>query len=270
MITFSRLLSLGLVIGAMMPLPVSAATFTVGGTGAVTRALELVGASFTKETSIPLEVIPSLGSSGAIAATADGVLALAVAGRDLKEEEVGKGLRVAAKLRTPFGLVTSRAEPGNLKSSDIAGLYAADQPKWPDGSPVRIILRPVAESDNAVLGELFPGLTEAIEQARTRPDLSVAATDQDNATAAEATEGSLVGATLTQVMSEERDLRFVSIDGVVPSVPAFEDGSYPFGKDLFLVVPVEISPEAQAFLAFIETDAGKAALREAGILPAAN
>ena len=85
----------------------SAATLKVGGTGAVTELLNQIGPAFEAETGIVLEVVPSLGTSGAKAAVADGVLGLAVAGRDLSAKETARGLTVAAILRTPFGLATS-------------------------------------------------------------------------------------------------------------------------------------------------------------------
>ena len=125
-----------------------AQTLKVGGTGAVTELLRQLGPAFKAQSGIALEVIPSLGTGGGNAAVADGVLGLSVAGRDLKEKEIAKGLRVATTLRTPFGLVTSRPEPDNLNSDEIAGLYRADKPVWPDGTPILITLRPVDESDN--------------------------------------------------------------------------------------------------------------------------
>jgi phosphate transport system substrate-binding protein len=156
-----------------------------------------------------------------------------------------------------------------LKSAELVNIYRADRPAWPDGTPVRIVLRPTEESDNALLGHLFPGMSEAIKQARTRSDLSVAATDQDNAEMAEKTQGSLVGASLAQIVTERRNLRFVAIDGVAPSLEAYLTGAYPYAKTLYVVAPSNISREAAAFLAFIATPAGKAALREAAIVPGA-
>lgn len=249
--------------------PASAETLRIGGTGAVTEVLRQIGPAFEAETGIPLQVIPSLGTSGGNAAVADGVLGISIAGRDLKKKEAEKGLTVAATLRTPFGLVTSRPGLESLKSAEIAELYRADRPSWPDGAPVLVVLRPVDESDNLVLGELFPGMSEAIKHMRTRSDVSVAATDQDNAEMAEKTKGSLVGATLTQIMAERRNLRFVAIDGVAPSLESYKNGTYPYGKTLYLVVPAKVSPEAAAFLAFIATPAGEALLRKAGIVAGA-
>lgn len=258
--------ALGMLAALLSPASAAAETLKIGGTGAVTEGLRQLAPAFEAETGIRLEVIPSLGTGGANAAVADGVIGISVAGRDLKPSEISRGLIVAGAFRTPFGLVTSRPGPDSIASRDVAGLYRDPAPVWPDGSPVLIVLRPVEESDNQVLGRLFPGMAEAIDQARLRPDLTVAATDQDNADLAETTDGSLVGATLLQIASEKRDLRFVAIDGVAPSLRTYLDGTYPYDKTLYLVVASDISPEAAAFLAFVASPAAAAVLREAGVI----
>jgi phosphate transport system substrate-binding protein len=249
--------------------PACAANLQVGGTGAATEMLRQIGPAFEAETGIVLQVIPSLGTGGANSALADGVLGLSIGGRDLKAKEAERGLKVVTTLRTPFGLATSRPTPEVLKSAELVNIYRADRPAWPDGTPIRIVLRPTEESDNALLGDLFPGMSEAIKQARTRNDLSVAATDQDNAEMAEKTQGSLVGASLAQIVTERRNLRFVAIDGVAPSLDSYLSGAYPYAKTLYVVAPSKISREAAGFLKFIATPAGKAALREAAIVPGA-
>ncbi|MDP3897423.1 MAG: substrate-binding domain-containing protein [Mesorhizobium sp.] len=257
---------LGMLAALATPDSAFAGTLRIGGTGAVTEGLIQLAPAFEAETGVRLEVIPSLGTGGANAAVADGVIGMSVAGRDLKDSEAARGLIVAGALRTPFGLATSRPGPDNIASGDVAGLYRDLAPVWPDGAPVLIVLRPVDESDNQVLGRLFPGMADAVAQARLRPDLTVAATDQDNVDMAETTPGSLVSATLLQIASEKRDLRFVAIDGVAPSLRTYLDGTYPYGKTLYLVVAADLSPEAAAFLAFVASPAAEPLLREAGVV----
>lgn len=246
--------------------PALGETLRIGGTGAVTALLGRLAPAFKEDSGITLEVITGLGTSGGNGALADGKLGVSFAGRDLRDKETVKGLRVAATFRTPFGLVTSRKGPEDLKSAGIAALYASDRPLWPDGTPILIILRPVDESDNIVLGELFPGMAQALRELRKRRDLSTAATDQDNADMAEKLKGSLSGATLTQITTEKRQLTFVSIDGVAPSVESYQNGSYPYGKTLYVIVPSVVSPEAQTFLAFLAKPAAGALLRSAGMI----
>lgn len=243
----------------------SARSLKIGGTGAVTEALRQLAPAFKDDSGIDLDVIPGLGTSGANSAVIDGKIAIAVAGRDLREKELAKGLRVGATFRTPFGLVTSRPGPDGLKLNEIAALFGAAKAAWPDGAPVLLILRPADESDNIVMAQLFPGLGRVLPQLRMRRELSVAATDQDNAEAAERNAGSLVGASLVQILAEKRNLRFLAIDGVMPSLEALENGTYPYAKTMFVIVPSEISPEAAAFIAFLAKPEGIAQLRRHAI-----
>lgn len=254
-------------IGVMVALsPALAGTLKVGGTGAVTALLNQMAPAFTADAGVALEVIPGLGTSGGNNAVADGKLDIAFSGRKLRDKETARGLKVAATLRTPFGFVTSRPGPDNLKKGEIVPLLRIDRPLWPDGMPVLIHLRPADESDYIVLGELFPGMSETFQHLRKRRDLSVVATDQDNADMAERVKGSLTAATLTQILAEKRNLRFVSIDGVAPSLENYLNGSYPYGKPLYVIVPSAISPEARAFLAFLAKPEGVALLRGAALV----
>ena len=238
----------------------------VGGTGATNEMVKRFGALFATESGVNLELVPSLGSSGGNRAVADGVIDLSISGRSLNPAETAKGLAAVAAFHTPFGLVTSNHSPDGFKSSELVQIYQSDRPVWADGKPIRIILRPTNESDTALLGNMFPGMSAAIAKIRQRPDLSIAATDQDNADMAEKTAGSLVASTLTQIVLEKRNLRFVAIDGVEPSLENYEKGTYSFGKKMYLVAGPQRGPSVARFLAFLRSPMGTAALRDAKVI----
>jgi len=242
----------------------TANTLRMGGVGAATRLLPELFEGFENSAKLELEVIPSLGSNGGLRALADGVLDMAVSGRPLTEQERAAGLRPVLSIRTPFVLVTSHPQPNGLRSSEIADVFKSLRPTWRDGAPIRIILRPRSDSDTTVLGNMFPGMVAAIETARQRPDVPIAATDQDNADLAERLGGSLSAATLTQIIAERRALRLVTLDGIEPSLAALEDGSYPYAKTLDFIVSSRIAPHAEAFIAFLRSSAGQATLRSKG------
>src|SRR3972149_9421811 len=69
-----------------------------GGTGSALGLLQQVGAEFTNAAEIKIDIVPSLGSTGAIRALADGKLDLAVSARPLKSAEAAAGL---AQLAVP-------------------------------------------------------------------------------------------------------------------------------------------------------------------------
>jgi phosphate transport system substrate-binding protein len=242
----------------------SAETLRIGGTGAVTAVLPHLFAEFGGKEGVTLEVIPSLGHSGGMRAAADGVLDIAMGGRSLNSQEKALGLTSVLAIETPYALVTSHVKPNSLSKADIAGIYTADSAKWSDGTPMRIILRPKSDSDTVVLGAVFPGMAGALESARQRAGIPTAATDQDNAQLAEQVPGSIAGATLTQVKMEQRRLRYVPIDQIEPSLEALENGTYPYGKRIYFVLPEKRSPAAERFVAYLQTPEGRAALRATG------
>jgi phosphate transport system substrate-binding protein len=241
----------------------------IGGTGSAIGMLQQVGAGFSAATGVKVEVVPNLGSTGAVGALRDGWLDIAIPARPLKPDEAAAGLRQVVVLRTAYVIATSHSNPNGLKSADLAGILAAEKPTWADGTPIRIILRPRSDTDTALLAELFPGMGAAIETARRRAEVPTAATDQDNAAMAERTPGSLTGTTITQLKTEHRNLHIVPLDGVEPTLANFESGAYRFAKDLYFIVPRASSAEAQQFLNFLQSPRGVKALRETETLPGA-
>ena len=244
-------------------------TLRIGGTGSAIGMLQQVGDEFTAATGGKVEIIASLGSTGAIRALADGVIDIAVSARPLKADEAAAGLSQVTVLRTAYVLATSHRSPYALNSADLPRIFAAENAVWADGTQIRIILRPHSETDTALLGELFAGMDKAIEAARRRAEVPTAATDQDNAALAERTPGSLAGTTATQIKTEHRNLLVVPLDGVAPTLANFESGSYRFAKHLYFIVPRASSAEAQRFMEFLRSARGVTALRETEILPGA-
>ena len=242
-------------------------TLRIGGAGAATGFLPELFAPFERSDATKLTLIPNLGSGGGLRALEDGVLDVVVSGRALKPEELKHGL-------TP-----GREHPHAVRAGDIAGPPKRSQEqghrrhlqvaKRRPGRTERrsgIILRPKSDSDTSILGGMFPGMVAAIEDARRRTDIPIAATDQDNASLAERVSGSLAGSSFTQIKTERRALRFVAIDGVEPSLEHFQTGAYPYGRPLFFILPARKAPAAERFIAYLRSGAGQAALHATGNL----
>jgi phosphate transport system substrate-binding protein len=247
----------------------TAETLRVGGTGSGLGLLKTLGDAFSAEhPETKIEVVPSLGTTGGIAALADGAIDVAVAARPLKPDEAEAGVREIAAARTPFVLVTAEPHPDSISASDVAALFARPEATWPNGMPVRVVLRPASETDTKLLQEFFPGMTEALAAARARPEIPVAPTDQDSATLAEAIVGSLASSTLVQITTERRALRALPINGVAPTLENLESGAYPYAKTLYFAIGARPAPMAQAFAEFLSSDAASSIMRQAGILPA--
>lgn len=239
----------------------------IGGTGAMMTLLKQLGDAFGRSTGVAVEVLPSLGTSGGLRALSDGVIDVAATARPLTAEEVRKGLQPVLTGRTAFVLVTSHKAPGNVGSADVVAMISSKQAAWPDGTPVRLIIRPRSDSDTLLMEESFPGADEAIEQARQMPENPIAASDSDNAGLAETLPGSIAGATYSQVVAEQRNLRFISVDGVVPTTDAIEQGKYPYKKLLHVVVRSNRGEAVERFVAFLRTPEALDIMRKTGLFP---
>lgn len=248
----------------------SAETVRVGGTGAAQGLMQRLGQAFSAASpGDRLDVVPGLGSSGGIAAVTEGALALAVAARRLKDVEATRAARGEPWLETPFMFVSSSPQTIELSRLDVVAIYRGGLRSWPDGSPIRPILRPRSDSVTDVLIAGFEGMKPALEVTRKRPDVPVAATDQDNLTLAQRVAHSFAATTLLQFITERPAVGSIKLDGVEPSLAHMEDGSYLLRVVLHLVIPAQISPGTQRFLDFVRTPTAERIIRESGGLPLA-
>ena len=242
---------------------VQAEPVRIGGVGSAGGLIAQL-AQLERADDAQIELVPSLGTTGGLRALEDGLLDIAVSGRELKPEELARGLKIVAKLRTPFIFITSHPKPNGLRSAELADLYRRPNAAWSDGSPIRLVLRPRSDSDTLLLGATFPGMAGALEEARQRPELPTAATDQDNINLIERFPNSLATSTLTQVMTERSQVRIVALDGVEPTLENLESGKYPFAKPIYFVVPKNPKPAAERFIAALNNPAVQSVLRASG------
>ncbi|MGB8397558.1 substrate-binding domain-containing protein [Bradyrhizobium sp.] len=236
-----------------------------GGTGAAQGIMLILGKAFSAvHPGDALEVVSGLGSSGGIAAVAEGALMLSVSGRPLKQEEKAKGLDSFPFIDTPFLFVTSNTQNLNLTTADVVAIYNGTITKWPDNRQIKPILRPKSDTASAFLIANIPGMQSAMDKIRQRTDVPIAATDQDNLQAAEAIEASFAGMTLTQFIADRPRLRAIMLDGVQPSVDNMLDGKYSLKTTLHLVMRAQPSAATQRFIAFVRTPQAQKLIRENG------
>jgi phosphate transport system substrate-binding protein len=245
----------------------TAETLRLAGTGGIIEAMQQIAPKFTAASGIQLEVIVGLGSSGALRAIADGKVHVVAAARALTPDEAKGPLVSHPFARTPLVFVTSHPKPNGLKSGDIAAIFAAENPKWQDGTPLKIILRPKVDADTALVERTIPDIAAAILRARQRPDVLVAMTDQDNVNLAQRLDGAFSLAGYGQIVAEQSDLRLVAIDGVMPSLDTLANGTYPYEKIFYLVFARDRNAGAEQLLRFLGSDDGRKALLATGNLP---
>lgn len=251
---------------ALAAAPPSAAVLRMGGTGSALAVARLLVDAFSHEQpGLAPEIVPSLGSGGGIKALAAGALDVALSGRPLKDEERAKGLAAHPFARSPLGFTSPAAVAADeVTLAEIVDIYAGRIASWPDGSPLRLVLRPEGEFDTAVLRRISPAMAAALDSAYARAGLISAATDQENLDTLEKLPGSLGVAILGQIRAERRSLKMLRLDGVAPSTDTLASGEYRHQKALYLVLRPEPSPLAAAFAAFVVSPAGQGILAGIG------
>ena len=241
----------------------------VTGTGTALGTMRLLSAALAKASpGDEVRVLPSLGSSGAIKAVADGAIDVALSGRELSAQERSLGIVALPYARTPFLLAAGpRVAASGVTAADAARIYRGDLATWPNGERVRVVLRPRSDVDTALLAGISPELAAALDVALARDGMLMAATNQDCHRLLLETPGAVGPSSLTQILTEDPGLRALTWNGVAPTLENLAAGRYPLVKTLYLVVRTPPSPALRRFLAFLGSREARAVLEETGNLP---
>jgi phosphate transport system substrate-binding protein len=248
--------------------PACAETVRIGGTGMALAAMQIAGERLkATEPDVNTTVLPSLGTPGGLKALSQNAIDLAVIGRPLNADEKTKNLVDAGCATTALLFATSHPRPPGIGIAQLPAIYADERPLWPDGEPLKIILRSRAGSENGYLTAAIPGMAAALEAAYQRRGIPVATTDQENAEQALRIAGSFAIMTMLQMRAEKLELRPIALDGVQPSAEAVAGKTYPLSVHVCLVLPARPMPAAEKFVGHLKSEAGRALLASLGATP---
>jgi len=240
----------------------SAEPVRIGGTGIGLAMMERIGESLSAANpSFSFKVLPSLGTPGGLKALAEDAVDVAITARDLNANERATGVREAVCVTTALIFATSHKKPQNLALADLPAIYANPAPKWPDGTPLKIILRSRAGSENPYLFKLVPGLEGPLLDAYKRRGMPVGATDQDNAELATQIAGSFAIMTLLQLKSEKLRLNILPVNGVVPSTTTLADQTYPMPVRVCLALRSNATADMVRLIEHLKSEPGLEILR---------
>lgn len=255
----------------LLSTPALSDELVVGGTGAALGGMQRLAELYQREhPDDVITVLPSIGSGGGIKAVLKGKIGLGISARPLKDKEKAAGAVATAYARTPFIFVTASA-PGRagagFSSAELIEIFAGERSSWPDGQPLRPVLRPLNDSDSSLLLRSFPELDGVLQAAHGRRGALVGFTDQDAMDLVERLPGTVGTATLAAVLSENRPLTPLALNGVAPDLAALAAGRYPMSKTLRLVTTAEPPALARRFVEFIRSPVAIALLQSLGHLP---
>ncbi len=256
-------------VGVLSPITAQAEEIKIGGTGGALATMQLLADAYSKaDPSVKLTVLPSLGSSGGIKAVLAGVIQIAVSSRPLKESESSRGASAFEYGRTPFVFVVPQVSTiDSITVNDLMDIYSGNRQQWPDGTRIRLVLRPVGDSDSDMVKSISAEVRQAKIMAEKRPGMLFAVTDQDAADNIERLAGAFGTSTLAQIISEKRGLKPLHFNGVEADQKTIADGSYPYYKPLYIVTSPKTPSSAQKFIAFLRSTGGLEILAQSGYLP---
>lgn len=239
----------------------------INGSGSALDMMKPMIAAYMKvnpKVSIVME--KPLGSSGAIKALLTGILDIAVSSKQLKPEEQQQGAVIREYGKTPLLFVTNMdVKKNNISTREVEELFSGKQAAWPDGNPVRLVLRPESDIDTKIVRNLSPEVDAAVSAAMKRPGMIMAVTDPETSATLATTAGAFGAASLSTLVVEKPRLNQLSLNGVKGSVSNLADGSYPLGKEISFVTTAKTPASAMKFLDFVYSAKGRTIARNAGV-----
>lgn len=253
-------------ICALLACTAMAEEIKIGGTGNALGTMHLLGKAFSKKyPDINVTVLSSIGSSGAIKAVPKGGVDIGLISRVLSDDERTAGAVATEYARTPTVLaVSTKSKVTAITRDQIADLYTGKLAKWPDGTPVRPVLRQPGDDNTKQLKNLSPAIEKALSDAEQRRGLSYAVIDQEAADKIESIPGAIGVTTLALILSEGRALRPLKLDAIDPTVKNGASGDYPIVKRFFFVTRPAPSAAVQKFTAFVNSPPGREILAKTG------
>jgi phosphate transport system substrate-binding protein len=239
--------------------------FSIGGSGAALGTLQATLQALTRlGLAVPSRVVSRLGSAGSLRAVEQGALDVALISRPLQVDERMRGLQAVEYGRTPFLLATSMPGVTGLTRAQLAGMIEDPRSTWPDGTPVRVVLRPKSDGDYALLSSMGPLVELALARAATRTGMVVAITDQEAVDAVARLHGGLGTSSLSLLRSGNLRLTELSLDNVAPTVANIENASYRIVNRMHIVTLGAPKGMAVDVIRYLQSADGLAMLAQLG------
>jgi len=246
----------------------------IAGTGGAYGGIKAVAQAFQQHNPQVQVIFPStLGTTGGIKAVLAGGIDLAMSTRPLTPEEMQQGAVAYHYARTPLVFATpdqQEAAAARFTLADMAAIYAGKITTWPDGKPLRLVVRPAIDYDGVLLKRMSPDMAKAVSQAETRRGMRIAVTDTDNANLLPDLKGGLGSIGLAQIVADKLPLYPLTLGGVAPSLDNLKNGAYPYSKSFSLVTGPNPRAEILKFLQFVDSPQAQEILRQTGHLPKTN
>jgi phosphate transport system substrate-binding protein len=226
----------------------------IGGTGTAMPLMRKLSDQFQKtHPEVSFEIMsPPLGSGGGMRALAGERLDVVVSSKKPSKEDENKFAPAIPWLKTPFVIAGAGCDSTrDLNLQQLADIYSLKVKAWPDGKPIRLVMRSLSETDSLAIRSLSPQLDSAIVQTFEMRSVPVAENDLDNLQLLEKIQGSLGTASLGLLRVTNSPLKSIKLNGEEGSVANMQTGRYPLSKTLFLITLPHQSVATSDFIGFL-------------------
>jgi phosphate transport system substrate-binding protein len=247
----------------------AADTLTIAATGTAMPMLTILIEDFTQRSPQFKAILlyPPAGSGGAIRGVATGKVDLGVTSRVPRPDAPGADLRAVPWARTAFVITAHHAGVAkNYTLQELAAIWSGATLRWPDGQPMRLLLRSADDADLVSLRAMSAEMSSAVDAALLRPGLPRADHDLHNLEILNKVSGAIGSSTLGLLLSSNSRLTVLTVNGVTPSVRTLKDRTYPYQRTLFLVSRPQMN---SPFIDFLRSERAQALLESNGFIMAA-
>jgi phosphate transport system substrate-binding protein len=205
-------------------------------------------------------VTQAQGSETGIAAIQSGSADLAAISRPLTPQEQGAGLVAVPAATDAIALVVGVANPfgEGLTQQQVVGIFQGQITNWSEmggpNKPIRVLNRPAVSGTHQAFRELVlkgsdfgttPNIT-TLERDATTPMLQSLGDDG-------------IGYATAAQIRNQTTVRMVAVDGLTPAAD-----NYPYRRGLYYAYKNPPNPAVSAFLGFMKSPTGQAAIANAG------
>jgi phosphate transport system substrate-binding protein len=266
---FTRQISLTF-LGAALAIAISAApalsqaTLEVVGTGDGIDVLRSLGKAFSDENkAVFIDIPPSIGSGGGIAAVGSGKNVLGRVARKLTDTETASGLVYKPVALLPSAIfVNPNVGLKSITTGQLASIFTGQIQNWKEvggaDMRIRVVRREDSDSTLSVLRTSMPGWKDLTITEKSK----MAMTTQEAVASVREVPGAVGWGPFSKDL--ETGLTVLKIDGKYPT-----DEGYPSNVTLALIYSkTTVTPDAKTFVEFCETKKAREIIARLGSVPA--
>jgi len=160
----------------------------------------------------------------------------------------------------------------SLTSDQIRGIYSGEITNWNEvgGNDVEIVpfQRPELSGSQTLMNELM--MKDTIKIPPTQENISESMADSIRDVAAFDAQASAIGYSVyyyAKNMYANPDLKFIAVDGVLPSNESINSGDYGYTNPFYCVLPLDPTAEAKVIFEYLLSEDGQRLLESCGYVP---